>query len=206
MKAYLFTGWAFPDAALRPIADALEGSIAPTHEDADLVIGWSLGGLRALAQAEARTPLVLISATARFCGDGEAWPGLPAANLRALQRQVKRAPADALRGFHRICAGDDTPADLIAARVQRSLALELESGLQALADLDVRPLLARCTAPILLLHGARDRVIPIEAARATAALLPNATLREHPTAGHDLPLTEVDWIAERMTEFLNNHE
>ncbi|HMP76446.1 MAG TPA: alpha/beta fold hydrolase [Kiritimatiellia bacterium] len=204
MKAYLFTGWAFPDAALRPLTNALGFSIASTHEEADIWIGWSLGGLHALAQTDAKTPLVLISSTARFCGNGANWPGLPPANLRALQRQVSRTPEEAMRGFHRLCASDAASDDEIESRVQESLRLELSTGLRDLAALDLRAQLPSIHTPVLLVHGARDRVIPVEAARATAALLPNATLHEHPTAGHDLPLTEVDWIAKRIADFLDS--
>lgn len=48
-------------------------------------------------------------------------------------------------------------------------------------------LLATVTAPTLVIHGSDDPVVPIEAGRDTAALVPGARLEEIPGMGHDLP-------------------
>lgn len=202
IKAHLFPGWAFPESALRPISDAL-GLDLVNESDADVWIAWSLGGLHALSRrdAAASRALVLISSTARFCADGTAWPGLPAANLRALQRQLARAPEAALRGFHRLCS-EFAPDALIESRANESLTMSLEDGLRELAEIDVRSSLGAIDQPVLVLHGTRDRVIPVEAARAVAARIPNARLREHPDAGHDLPIAHCDWVVDRIGKFL----
>ena len=99
MTARLFSGWSFPETCLHPIADALPA------DTPDCAIAWSLGGLQILSSPIAPCPLILLSSTARFCGDETGWPGLPAANLRALKKLFRRDPALALRQFHRLCAG-----------------------------------------------------------------------------------------------------
>lgn len=199
MKTRTFSGWAFPESALEPIATAIRA----VNRDGEVWIGWSLGGLRALTQCDAVQPraLILISSTARFCADGDSWPGLPRANLRALQRQLERAPDEALRGFHRLCTrtADDAA---IEERIRQSRALPLADGLRALDTLDLRPRLNAITQPVLLLHGAQDRVIPAAAARAMAAAFPNAQLCERADAAHDLPLAHREWTIDRAYAFL----
>lgn len=200
MKTCAFSGWAFPPAALQPLADALRSI---DKSDGELWIGWSLGGIQAISRCAASVPrtLVLISSTARFCGDEQGWPGLPPANLRALQRQLARTPEDALREFHRLCSENATEEE-IERRVQDSLPLPLADGLRQLAEMDVRLSLKGIAQPVLLLHGARDRVIPVAAARAMASRIRNVRLIEHNEAGHDLPIRHRDWVVAQIREFL----
>lgn len=195
---HLLTGWSFPAHTL----DGLGGAGRARG-------GWSLGGLQALAglrDEPMRWPTgILISSTARFCGEADGWPGLPRPALRALQRQLQRAPREALLGFHRLCAGPETDDVVIAQRVEDSLALGLDvlaTGLRELDTLDVRADLPAITQPILILHGARDQVIPVQAAERMAELLPQATLIIHPEAHHDLPLAHCAWVAEHIRMFL----
>lgn len=202
MNTHVFPGWGFSESVLHPIASGLNFKLA-NEQDAPFWIGWSLGGIQALSRCTAYVPraLVLISSTARFCGDGSEWPGLPPANLRALQRQLTRAPEDALLGFHRLCSENGTE-EKIEQRAQDSLPLPLAAGLRELAELDVRAALKKITQPVLLLHGARDRVIPVAASRAMASLIQNARLVEHKEAGHDLPIQYRDWVVAQIREFL----
>lgn len=207
MTAHLFTGWAFPPEAILPIARSLGCPIVPDPAEAACWIGWSLGGLRALELASRTAPptqLVLLASTALFCAEHD-WPGLPPANLRALRRRLDRDPDAALRGFHALCA-PDADAALIDRRCAESREMPTESlraGLRDLATLDMRAILPAIRTPVLLLHGAFDRVIPVETAHAMAAKLPNARLRIHPEAGHDLPLAHRDWVIEQLRHFLH---
>jgi pimeloyl-[acyl-carrier protein] methyl ester esterase len=183
-----------------------------------LWIGWSLGGIEAMARAAgdvdqddtrglAGPPgrLVLIASTARFCRDGEGWPGTEPAVLRGLQGRWRREPAAALAGFHTLAAGPTTSPETVQARTAASLALDpldLARGLDNLARWDVRPLLSRLHMPVLVVHGRDDRIIPSAAADRLAEMLPRATRCDHPTAGHDLPLAEARWTADRIVDFL----
>lgn len=217
MKAHLFPGWAFPRGALQPIADQLSATVTRDPAEAALWIGWSLGGLRALGLCGERLAsgvpgprvLVLLAATARFCGDGTRWPGEPVSRLRALARRLAHAPEAALQGFHALCAGAEADLETLDARRRASLSLdpqELAEGLRALADLDLRDTLASLNIPVLILHGADDQVISLQAARAVAERLPDVRLLEHPTAGHDLPLTHTAWVVGQIRDFLRDLE
>ncbi len=200
----IFSGWAFPEETLLPIAQRCTGL------NQAFVIGWSLGGIRALAESlEGRgvRPLVLISSTARFWGDDQGWPGVPRAQFRALQKQFARSPQEALTGFHRLCAGASLAEAVLAERIQRSMMMDREmlaGELRALDQLDLRPRLGQLQAPLLLLHGACDAVIPASASERVAEQAPRAVRRVHATAGHNLPITHPDWVAEQILDFLHH--
>jgi pimeloyl-ACP methyl ester carboxylesterase len=214
MKFRMFCGWSFPPDALDGLTHDVVARTTSAPQAHEVWIGWSLGGLQAIALAAERPPdevrsppgrLVLIASTARFCRDGEDWPGTEPAVLRGLQGRLRRDPAAALAGFHTLCAGSETARETVHSRTAVSLSLdhdELAHGLDALARLDVRTLLSRIQVPVLVLHGGRDRIIPSAAAERLAAMLPDAMRCEHPTAGHDLPLAHARWTADRIVEFL----
>jgi pimeloyl-ACP methyl ester carboxylesterase len=60
--------------------------------------------------------------------------------------------------------------------------------------------------PLLVLASATDRMVDPSASRAIARHVPGATLVEHASAGHDLPLDEPDWILERLAAWLTRPE
>ena len=53
---------------------------------------------------------------------------------------------------------------------------------------DRRAALKTIAAPTVVVHGADDPLVPVEAGRDTAASIPGAELREVPGMGHDLPI------------------
>ena len=53
-------------------------------------------------------------------------------------------------------------------------------------------------AQVLILHGSRDRVVPVERAEELRELLPNSALAIVAEAGHALPLTHVRACWERV--------
>ena len=56
-----------------------------------------------------------------------------------------------------------------------------------LADGDRTALLAGIRAPTMVIHGLADPLVPVEAGRELARLIPAATLDLIPGMGHDLP-------------------
>ncbi len=57
------------------------------------------------------------------------------------------------------------------------------------------------TAPTLVIHGDRDRIVAPSGGKATAAAIPNATFTEIKGMGHDL----ADSLAPRLTELIAHH-
>jgi pimeloyl-[acyl-carrier protein] methyl ester esterase len=164
--------------------------------------GWSLGALLALEAALAlpgrHAALALVSATARFCGDGEGHPGTAPRALRAMRLRLARDRAGVLGEFAaRSAAPDGAAAERDAWRVQadRFTAETLARGLEALAALDLRDRLAALRAPVRMLHGACDGIVPAAAASTTATAFPDARLTILPGRGHALPLSAPGEVA-----------
>lgn len=158
-------------------------------------LGWSLGGLVALAAAQ-RAPerlagLVLMTATPRFA-QADDWPaamdpetlarfheGLladPAGTLErflALQVRGSEAARDTLRLLKR---------ELVARPTPDPVALAL--GLDLLRNSDLRPALQALDCPSLWLFGARDTLVPAAVGADIAALLPEARVQVIAGAAH----------------------
>jgi pimeloyl-ACP methyl ester carboxylesterase len=57
-------------------------------------------------------------------------------------------------------------------------------------------------APVLMLHGAKDRLIPVRAARRTAQRHPDWQFRVHQDAGHVPQLEDPAWVAQAVRDWL----
>ena len=66
------------------------------------------------------------------------------------------------------------------------------------ADGDRRVRLQGVTAPTLVIHGADDPLVPVEAGRDTAQAISGARILEIPGMGHDLPLELINTIADAI--------
>ena len=170
--------------------------------------GWSLGALLALEAALTEPArwagLALLSATARFCADGEGHPGAEPRALRAMQAALGRRRGPVLLDFAAACAapdGGEAAGAWWLAQAERFGTDALARGLVALGALDLRAGLAALRMPVRMLHGARDRVVPAVAAGAAAARLPDARLTVLPEHGHALPFTAPGDVAALLAGF-----
>ncbi|MDR2186512.1 MAG: alpha/beta fold hydrolase [Azonexus sp.] len=162
-------------------AAALAASLPPGAQ----LAGWSLGAMLALAVA-ARAPhkvsrLLLIAGTASFV-QRPGWPqAMPPAALADFTNAVLADTAAMLPRFVGGFNRGDARAKAVTAEILRLTsplppAAALASGLNWLRDVDLRHQAANVTAPTLLLHGAADPLMPLAAAEALTALIPDARL------------------------------
>lgn len=175
-------------------------------------IGWSAGALLALEAASRGgrlAGLVLLSGTPRFCAAPD-WPhGVQASRVRALRAALRdvRGPA-AKAAFQKQCAYPDIPDEgTVLKRVQgmdSDGAGRLEGGLDYLMSADAREVPARIRVPVLLLHGAEDRVIPPAASEWLSQRIPTARLRVFEGKGHRLPLDYPEAVAEAIREYMED--
>ena len=172
------------------------------------VLGLSLGGMVAWEWAR-RHPaevaaLVLINSS--LGGWSPPWRRLRLA--AAGQLLAASATADPLARERRIHALNSNLPDQVELRAQAWA--ELARRQPVLRGNVARQILAavRFSAepapdvPLLVLASARDGMVDPSASRAIAARVPGARLKEHPTAGHDLPLDDPDWVIARIREWL----
>ena len=163
------------------------------------IVGISMGGMIAQVFA-ASFPERTLSLTSIMSNTGN--PDLPPPSVAAMEALMARP-------------GDPSDASFVADSVERALIIgspaypwpqgALAARARAEADRafnppgvarqmaavraggDRRPLLAKITAPTVVLHGADDPLVPVAGGRDTAASIPGAELRIIPGMGHDLP-------------------
>lgn len=148
-------------------------------------LGWSLGGLVAMAAAlrapERVAGLILMTATPRFVRAPD-WPAAMAAEtLAQFHAGLLADPAATLDRFLALQVRGSEAARATLRTLRRELAerpapnpLALGLGLDLLRDADLRPRLAGLVCPSLWLFGSHDALVPAAAAPAVAALLPAA--------------------------------
>jgi pimeloyl-ACP methyl ester carboxylesterase len=75
---------------------------------------------------------------------------------------------------------------------------EARQGAAALAAGDRRAELRRIVVPTVVVHGADDPFVPVEAGRDVASTIPAADLRVIAGMGHDMPAGVIDTIADAI--------
>lgn len=183
-----------PTAPAEPdviIAEAIRRLSAESSRYA--LIGWSMGALmlQAILPALPRQPecLILTGAASRLTQGPENPDGWPPAALQRMADSLKTDPAATLQAF----------SDKLLSRRERAQGFEdelhqfswefsdpaaLAAGLQFLAVQDCSAFFAQLSVPVLLLHGAADRICPLSAAERTARLLPRSELISFSHTGH----------------------
>lgn len=107
--------------------------------------------------------------------------------------RLEREPAALLADFYARCGAPSEgswPEVVDADGLRRDLQLLQES----VFELSAIP----AAAQVLILHGSRDRVVPVERAEELRELLPNSALAIVAEAGHALPLTHARACWERV--------
>lgn len=174
-------------------------------------VGWSLGALVALEaarRAPARvTKLVLVGATARFTR-AVGWNCAVAPEVLAgFAADLERDGRGTLQRFVSLqaAAGERQTLRRLRAELWRRgvpSAAALRAGLEVLAGTDLREQLPAIRQEALVLHGGRDRIVPVEAGEYLAARLPNARRVVIAPAGHAPFLSHESEFLEALGHFL----
>ena len=174
--------------------DEVADAIAREVPGASLVCGWSLGGIFALRLAK-RHPgkvraLALLATTPCFARRAD-WPhGMAPETLDAFAGDLGREPLRTLTRFVRLnglggSAARGAIRELEGTLGERPLpsAQGLEAGLEMLRSVDLRREPAPDVATVVV-HGARDRIVPAEAGRWLARARPATRFVELEDAAH----------------------
>lgn len=164
------------------------------------VVGASMGGM--IAQLVAiRHPARITSLTSIMSSTGNAALSRPSAAARkALLRPAPRpgdveAVVEHLVSLFGVIGSPGFPADHaeLRSRIERGVrraydpAGTLRQLLAIIAAPDRRARLKRISVPTLVIHGADDPLVPLDAGRDTARSIPGARLMVIDGMGHDLP-------------------
>ena len=196
-------------------ARSLEEMIEPIARVAPrrcAVAGWSLGGEVALAWA-LRAPLqvqriALIATTPCFTSKPGWTCATPGAVLREFGKAIKADRADTLARFVGVQVRGDARARQGGGMWQRLYEqgvpdAVLEAGLAALSGADLRQDLRRVRQPALVLHGARDRIVPPVAGRRLAAALPVGRFQLLRACAHVPFLSQPVRVARALRDFFD---
>jgi class 3 adenylate cyclase len=179
------------------------------------LLGFSDGGpmsaLFAATYPERTSALVLYGTTPR-----ELWaPDFPWGRTLAQRRQLVELMLGDWghgSGIELVApsAAEDETFRRWFARMQRlsaspGTALEI---MRTIEQIDVRRVLPTIRVPTLVLHRAGDRLVPVEAGRRVAELIPDATYVELPGDDHLPMLGDSDGVVDEIEEFLTgtHHE
>lgn len=181
--------------------------------DAALLLGWSLGAQVALQAchelADRLSGLVLVSATPCFTAREDYPFGLSPAEAAGMRLKVQRNLGRALSGFHarmfaegeiETSAVGERVADILSTVVAPETPLALEA-LDALAEADMRPLLAGINLPTLLLHGDRDLICLPQASQYLSEVLKFARRTVFIGCGHAPFLTRPEQFNREIISF-----
>lgn len=180
-----------------------------------VVCGWSFGGLLAMQMAATRPDwverLVLIGATPRFV-TGDDWAcGMDAGIFREFARQVAADYQGTLQRFLALQAfGNASSRTLLKQLRERFLAGPLpdhtvmQQALDILLQSDLRSLARQLPQPVLAVHGERDTLAPVSAARWLEDHLPHASLIVIPGASHAPFLSHPGLFMQALNHFLES--
>lgn len=191
------------------------------------LVGNSMGGLISLRQA-ARYPdtvrdLVLVGPALPIGGRripdptvaaGIAVTGIPGLGVRLLaRRRTRLSPEEQVAEAMDLCTvdpdliADDVLASMVEVARERSRTPGVELAMQRATRSTVAGVLNRrgydraidaVSAPVLILHGEQDRLVPVESSMRAAARRPEWTLLTRPDLGHVPQLEDPAWTIASM--------
>lgn len=202
------------EAAVSPYGlEQLAASLARRFPGPVRVCGWSLGGMVAQRWAvdfpEQVKRLVLVASTPRFVSGGDWEHGVEPPLLEAFAAGLEGDYEGTLKRFLSLQAKGDEDVREVTRALRTSLfergrpeAAALRGGLGILRDGDLRRDAGRIACPTLLVHGDRDTLTPLPAARWLEQALPDARLATIHGAAHAPFISHRDEFVRAVKEFL----
>ena len=205
----------YESAAARSVSAATENDKPVILSSPALVLGWSLGGIRAmqlaLRQPDMVTGLILLATTPCFVNRQGWGRGMDKSVFGAFQKQVKQAPTSAMQQFVRLNAASKPDRETrhnLASLSNQVAEFALQEELNELEQTDLRDAAGSITVPVVLMHATDDRVVPVAASHWLHEHIANSRMIELPRGGHAFFIKHasevVDQIDGSMTEFSND--
>ena len=205
-------GYGAAPACVPYTLEAIAGAVARAAPRRCHVVGWSLGGEVALAWAR-RAPqqvrrLALIATTPCFTSKSGWSCATAPAVLQEFGRLLAVDRADTLARFVAVQAKGDARARRFVGVLKKLSERAtpdsvLAAGLTVLSRADLRREIRWVRQPTLVMHGARDRIVPAAAGRRLAEALPEARFRLLRSCAHAPFLSQPARIAKMLRAFFD---
>ncbi|MEK4735938.1 MULTISPECIES: alpha/beta fold hydrolase [Bacillus] len=185
------------------------GRIIEVARDENVIlVGWSLGALAAI-QAYKKIKakgIVLIGGTAKFTNTSDYTSGWNSLHVERMKKNLTRKKEDTLNRFYENMftkneLKENTSFKEIALNFKGDSIQSLQLGLDYLIETDMRNELTDIKVPLLLLHGEQDVICPLSAAHNMTENT-NATLKVVSGAGHTLCVTNFEYCANEIIQFV----
>jgi pimeloyl-[acyl-carrier protein] methyl ester esterase len=155
--------------------------------------------------------LILVAGSLRFCQTHD-WPDAVSADV--LQGFADNLEDDHRQTLQRFLAlqvmGEPQARHTLRQLKQRVFeqdepeTIALQTGLNFLATADLRPLAGNLELPVLLIGGAKDRLVSPSALGNVAALLANAKIEIMPDCGHAPFISQPENFVSLVKKFCNH--
>ncbi|MDM5464037.1 alpha/beta fold hydrolase [Bacillus cereus] len=185
------------------------GRIIEVARDENVIlVGWSLGALAAI-QAYKKIKakgIVLIGGTAKFTNTSDYTSGWNSLHVERMKKNLTRKKEDTLNRFYENIftkneLKENTSFKEIALNFKGDSIQSLQLGLDYLIETDMRNELTDIKVPLLLLHGEQDVICPLSAVHNMTENT-NATLKIVSGAGHALCVTNFEYCANKIIQFV----
>lgn len=199
-------------------AETLADSLAAAMPFECVLVGWSLGGMVALAWAASRPEqiraLVLVSSTPVFVNRDDWTFGLEPEGVDAFARDLVQDYRTTLTRFLALQAHGAEAARAVIGHLRAQVFERgepdpgvLAAGLELLRTVDLRGQVQKVRCPALVIHGEHDTLCSPAAGRWLAEHLPQARLALNARAAHAPFLSHPEWFDTTLTAFLSHlHE
>jgi len=184
-------------------------SIDQDNENSQIIIGWSLGGLKAIDLCLKRKnrikALILVSSFAKFLKSDDYPHGLQTVLLWNLERKMKTDIVSGLRFFYNLMFNGSEPHPIIKTLPIPDNNRVFEE-LNILKTEDKRAILDQIDVPTLIIHGDKDQIVPPASAKYLNENISGSELVMIPGTGHAPFLEEADIFNSIIRKFIKRHE
>lgn len=199
--------------------ETVSDTIVEQLPDNTIMIGWSMGGLIAMhiaiTQPEVVKKLVLVGSTPCFVNvkgfsKRSHWhAGVPQSVFDSFADNVNADYQKAMLNFLGLqCVGSSEAKQLLRKLKAQFMAQPvptmavLQAGLEILMRADLRESVGEITQPTMIIHGDKDRLVPLQAGNWLAQALPNAQMCVINGAAHAPFLSHTNKFEKELMNFL----
>jgi pimeloyl-[acyl-carrier protein] methyl ester esterase len=177
------------------------------------VLGWSLGGMVALAYSgkypQRVNRLILLASSAKFVQSNQWRCAQSEETLKAFSRGLLSRPLITIKRFIKLqtqgLASSKRLNDFLSSIVKvsdKGASEGLFSGLDVLCHGDFRELLKNLTCPMLMVLGEKDQLVPVEVAEQSLHINPNIDTLTIEGATHIPFLSHRSDVSQALDQFM----